>query len=375
MQGQKLLFVVNVDWFMVSHRLPIAIAAVAAGWEVHIACAVTDKAEILESHGLIVHDLCFSRQGTSIYQEGKTFIALFKLIKKIKPDVTHLVTIKPVLYGGLALRLCGLSAAVASISGLGYIFMANGRLAALRRNFILMIYRLALAHKKIKIIFQNPDDKKILSDANVIAEDNAVLIRGSGVDLNAYQYLPEPDGVPVVVLLARLLRDKGVFEFVQAAEIIKRKGIDVRFLLIGDIDANPTSVQAAEIKSWVDMGTVEWLGHRSDIIELLQNAHLVVLPSYREGLPKALIEAAACGRAVVTTDVPGCRDAIEAGVTGLLVPVRDEKALALAIEKLLLDTSLRYEMGKNGRLLAERCFSINTVIDTHLNIYKDLVLL
>lgn len=371
MEGKKLLFVVNVDSFMVSHRLPIAIAAIAAGWEVHIACALTSQLDVLKKHGLIVHELPFSRRGTNLYEEGKVFLSLFKLMRRIRPDVVHLITIKPVLYGGVIARLCRLPAVVVSISGLGYVFIANGFKAKLRRSLVLLGYRLALAHKRISVIFQNNDDKNTL--ANIVLNENSILIKGSGVDLDEYNYVPEPCDVPVVMLLARLLRDKGVVEFVSAAEILKKKGIKARFLLVGDSDANPTSIQPAEIRNWVDLGIVEWLGHRSDVIELLKNSNLVVLPSYREGLPKALIEAAACGRAVVTTDVPGCRDAIDAGVTGLLIPVKNVMELASAMEKLLINADLRQQMGRNGRNFAERTFSIDSVVNIHLNIYSSII--
>lgn len=366
---KKLLFIVNVDWFFISHRLPIALAAIKQGFEVHIACGITDKKTLLENHGIIVHPLVLSRSGLSVLNELKTLKQLFLVIKALCPDITHCVTIKPVLYGNIVARLLRVPVRVSSISGLGYVFIANGLKAKSFRLFISTLYKLALSGSQT-IIFQNSSDKDVLKAFGAVKTEQEVFIRGSGVDLNLYPVLQEPAGKTVVMLIARLLVDKGVNEFSSAAKIINSIRNDVRMVLVGDIDIeNPKSVSAHQIKTWVDNGILEHWGHSQNVPETIAKSNIIVLPSYREGLPKSLIEAAACGRAVITTDVPGCRDAIEHNKTGLLVPVKSAGLLAKAIIKLVDNKELRYQFSINGRKLAESAFDINDVIDKHLDIY------
>jgi len=236
------------------------------------------------------------------------------------------------------------------------------------------MYRVALGHRNLKVVFQNPDDRASLAKLAHLADSKVEMIRGSGVDLTQYNHTPLPPGVPVVLLAARLLADKGVREFVQAARLLKQQGVSARFCLVGSVDpANPASLADAELTQWANEGVVELWGQRSDMPEVLGAAHLVVLPSYREGLPKVLLEAAACGRAVVTTDVPGCRDAIDPGVTGVLVPVRNAEALADAIEGLINAPVRCQAMGNAGRALAERAFDVRQVVAAHLRIYQELI--
>ena len=227
----------------------------------------------------------------------------------------------------------------------------------------------------MKVIFQNQDDKNKLISAKVIEEKNSTLIRGSGVDLSLCPVTPEPEGPPIVVMASRLLKEKGVLVFVEAAKIIKSKGINAKFHLIGSPDhGNPSSVTVSEINSWVTAGLIEAFGFRTDIPKIFSNSHIVTLPSfYGEGLPKVLIEAAACARPVVTTDNPGCRDAIEDGITGILIPINDAAALANSLEKLILDKESRIKMGAAGRDLAEREFTIESVVKMHLPIYEKLL--
>ncbi len=371
---KKLLFVVNVDWFFLSHRLPIALAAQQQGYQVHIATGLTGRLEELRGHGLVVHSLTLDRSSTSWGEGLCILVQLWRIFRAVQPDVVHLVTLKPVLIGGLLARLLKVPAMVAAVSGLGFVFMAHGVKASLRRRVVGMLYRLALAHRNFKIIFQNPDDLRSLAAVVNFQDDQVALIRGSGVDLEVFHPTPLPNGSPVVVLAARLLVDKGVVEFVQAAHLLKRRGVLARFVLAGMIDrANPTSLSHVEVNAWVEEGVVEWWGHRLDMPQVLAAAQVVVLPSYREGLPKVLLEAAACGRAVVTTNVPGCRDAIEVGVTGLLVPAGDAVALADVLAELVSDRERCETLGAAGRLLAERAFDVRRVVDAHLQIYRELM--
>lgn len=370
----KLLFVVNVDWFFLSHRLPIALKAQQAGFEVHIATGVTDKVNVLHSYGLKVHPLVLARGGLGVLNAAKTLVELRRIFKTVQPDVVHLVTIKPVLLGGLVARWLRVPALVSAVSGLGFVFTAKGRLARLLQWMVGHIYSWAFGHHNQTVIFQNPDDRDTLVAASGLPTNKVEMIRGSGVDLNLYEVTPEALGVPVVLLPARLLVDKGIIEFVQAATLLRAKGISARFVLVGMVDsANPTSISQNQLDEWVAQGVVEHWGYRTDMSQVIASANLVVLPSYREGMPKVLLEAAAAGRAVTTTDVPGCRDAIEPGVTGLLVPVRDAESLAVAIEQLLANPEQRTAMGLAGRKLAEAEFDVRAVVDKHLAIYQRLL--
>lgn len=370
---KKLLFIVNVDWFFISHRLPIALAAQKAGYDVHIACSFTDRYDFLQQLGFNLHPLDLSRTGTKLMSEIVSFINLFKVLRSVKPNVVHLVTIKPVLYGGIACRILGVRNRVASISGLGYIFIATGLKATFMRAGISALYRFALKGNHAKVIFQNPDDMRQLIDINAISSGQVVMIRGSGVDLGSFPFWPEPEGVPVVMLMARLLIDKGVVEFVEAARILKHQGVKCRFVLVGSTDENPKSVSSSLLNIWINEGVVEYWGFSHNPAEIYCQANVAVLPSYREGLPKSLIEAAACGRAVITTDVPGCRDAITPGVTGILVPAKDAKSLAAAVSTLCENDQLRKQLGAAGRKLAEEEFDIKSVINVHLSIYEELL--
>ena len=370
--SQTLMFVVNVDWFFASHRLPIALGAIEQGYEVHLACGDTGRLGELKRFGLIVHPLTIVRGKAGVGSSLKTLLELRALFKQIQPDIVHLVTIKPVLFGGLAARLLGIKSVVAAISGLGFVFVDSGIKARLRRRVVGLLYRMALGTKNLKVVFQNPDDRESLCSLAGILKNNTELIRGSGVELVNYPVTATPDGVPVVVLVARLLHDKGVMEFVEMAKQLKHKGYKARFCLVGDIDPdNPASLSPGDLASIAVDGDVELWGHRSDIPVVLCSATIVALPSYREGLPKVLLEAAACGRVVVTTDVPGCRDAIESGVTGLLVPSKDATELAKAIALLLDNPARCAAMGLAGRRLAEREFDVAKVVERHLKIYAE----
>jgi glycosyltransferase involved in cell wall biosynthesis len=372
---KKILFIVNVDWFFISHRLPIALKAKKMGYEVHLICRVTNKSQYLEELGIKVHPLSFARSGMNVIHEVFLFFKLYQKLKDIKPDIVHAVTIKPVIYGGIAAKMAKVPALVSAISGLGFLFVnRSGVKSKFFRFLTLILYRLPMSHRNQRVIFQNSTDRDILKKCS-IDETKARFIRGSGVDINSITPCSEPDGELVIVMASRLLKDKGVVEFINAARLIKKKGLKVRFQLIGEPDLdNPKSVTDDEYKSWCNEKVVECLGYRSDVTDLFSKAHIVTLPSYYgEGLPKVLIEAAACGRPIITTDMPGCRDAIEPNVSGLLVPAHDAVALSKAIEELIENKELRQKMGEAGRKLAEKEYDINIVVDEHLSIYKELL--
>jgi len=374
MTAPRLLFVVNNPAFFLSHRVALAQAAQAAGYDVHVATMPGESTQAIVALGMQHHPIPMTRSGKNPIQELKTIAALYRLFKHLKPDVVHLVTIKPVLYGGLAARLAGVRGMVAAISGLGFIFIQPGAWAALIRRIVAVLYRCALGHPNSRVIFQNSSDRRTLTDLGAVRDEQVVMIRGAGVDLSLYPEIAPPDTPPVVVTMAaRLLFDKGVREFVEAARLLRARQVPVLMQLAGDPDlGNPASVQPSDVTQWNAEGAVVCLGERHDIPALYAQSHIVVLPSYREGLPKALLEAAAAGRAVVTTDVPGCRDAIDPDETGLLVPVRDSEALANAIERLVSQPDLRESLGRAGRVLAQRAFDLREVERTHVKIYDEL---
>ncbi|WP_417221108.1 glycosyltransferase family 4 protein [Achromobacter spanius] len=372
--SRRLMFVVNNPAFFMSHRVPVALAAQQAGYDVHVATMDGPAVADIQALGMTHHAIPMTRSGKHPLQELGTLLALLRLFRRVRPDVVHLVTIKPVLYGGIAARLARVPGMVAAISGLGFVFLSNSLKMRLVRAVVARLYRLALGHPNSRVIFQNANDRDLLKSLGAVRDEQVVMIRGAGVDLDAYRASPEPPSPPVVVtMVARLLRDKGVREFVEAATILRARGVPVVMQLVGGLDAgNPASATQQEVDAWQRDGAVQALGERSDIAELYAASHVAVLPSYREGLPKSLIEAAACGRAVVTTDVPGCRDAIEPGQTGLLVPVRDAQALADAIARLAEDAALRQTLGAAGRALAEREFDIGRVARIHVELYDAL---
>lgn len=370
----RLLFVVNTDWFFVSHRLPIAEAAIRAGYDVHVACTLTGAHKKIEAVGAVVHALQIARGGRRLFATWHEFKAMADLFKQLRPDIVHLVTIKPVLLGGIAARWAKVPAVVAAISGLGFIFLSTGWKARIRRVIAGAMYSLALSHPRIKVIFQNPDDRDAVCAFVDLPNEAIEMIRGSGVDLTRFRQSSLPTGVPKVMMASRLLKDKGVREFVEAASLLKARGVQAHFCLVGDIDpANPSSLTPGEVDALAREGAVEFWGYQDDMAAVLPEATIVVLPSYREGLPKVLLEAAACGRPVVTCDVPGCRDAIAPGQTGLLVPKQDSLRLADAIQTLLQHVPLMESMRIAGRKLAEEAFSSEAVAAHHLAIYDQLM--
>lgn len=368
----KLLFVINVDWFFVSHRLPLAIRALEKNYEVHLACNITDKKQYLESLGIHVHPLNISRNGTSVFNELLILNNIYRILKHVKPDIAHFVTIKPVLYGGIVSRFLKIRKKIFAISGLGSVFVAQGIKAKLLRQFIKRLYQIALNGKNTYVIVQNNQDYDTVLKMSYISPKKVTMIHGSGVDLKVYEYTPEKSGIPIVVMAARLLKEKGVFEFASAAKAFLEKKIDVEFELYGDIDiGNSSSLTADDLSEISKIDNLKIRGFTHNIESVLQNAHIVVLPSYYgEGLPKFLIEAAACGRAIVTTNMPGCRDAIIPNTTGLLCKPKDVSSLVASIELLLNNQKMRQDMGFKGREFAENKFNIECVIKEHFKIYE-----
>ncbi len=329
----------NVEWFFLSHRLPIALGLQRAGCEVEVAASVEqDRQGEIEAHGFRFTRLTLSRGSTNPLRELVIIWRLYRLYRAKRPDVVHHVAVKPVLYGSLAARFARIPAVVNAVPGLGYLFSGTG----LRRRLATAAYRICCRGPRNHFIFQNPEDREALVAAGVATRGQAVLIRGSGVDIQRFQPTPEPDGPPVVLMASRMLWDKGVAELIAAARQLRARGQSCRIVLAGGPDPeNPRTVSTDDLRAWEREGLIEWWGHQEDMVPVFQQASIVVLPSYREGAPKVLLEACAMGRAIITTDVPGCREVVRHGENGLLVPPRDSSALGGAIEELVANPERR----------------------------------
>lgn len=374
----RLLFVVNADWFFVSHRLSLARACREAGFEVYVCAGESEARKLIEAEGFEFYSLPIDRGGTNPRRDWKTLAYLVGLYRRLRPDVVHHVTIKPVLYGGLAARLLGIPA-VAAVSGLGYMFIPQKEEGVKRRAIrrgLENLYRLVLAESsRCRVIFQNPDDRGQFLELGLVRAEQSVMLPGSGVDLERFPKTPLPSGPPVVLMPARLLRDKGVGEFVEASRIVKNHVPEARFVLLGRIDpGNPSAISESEVKAWVDDGVIEWWGAAAsaDMPRHYQAASLVVLPSYREGLALVLPEAGATGRAVVTTDVPGCRDAVLENESGWLVPARTIEPLAAAILEALQYPDELEKRSERAYVLARTSFRQELVFDGTLAQYAKL---
>jgi glycosyltransferase involved in cell wall biosynthesis len=370
------LIVTNVGWFFLSHRLPVALAARDQGFDVHIASGIEDPGEEarIRELGFAFHRLSVTRGGTNLFDEIRVVGELVALYRRLRPTLVHHVALKAVLYGGIAAQIAGIPRTVSSFTGMGYLFSAAGvrsRSLALLVRFGL---RASLRGSLRRVIVQNSDDARSLAGHGIVPTQRIDLIRGSGVNLEAFARQPSPAGTPIVLLVARMLVDKGVVEFLDAAELLLARGVRARFVLVGGVDAeNPASLSDRYMAARQRPLQIEWLGHRSDVAALLHASTVVCLPSYHEGLPKALLEAAATGRPMVATDIAGCREVVVHGVTGLLVPPREVKPLADAIQSLLDDPALCERLGSAARAKAEAEFGINKVVAQTLDVYRRLL--
>ncbi len=368
----RLLFLVTEDWYFWSHRLPMARAARAAGFEVAVAARVDAHRAAIEAEGFPVHALGWRRRGNGPLSSLRALAELVALYRRLRPDIVHHVAMKPVLLGGLAAWLAGVPAVVNALTGLGFLFIGGGLLRRLARLPI----RFVLGRPGCAVILQNQDDRRLLVERGLVDPDRVTVIRGSGIDIDHYTPLPEPpDGQPVTVAyVGRMLQDKGVPVLVDAQQRLRARGLPLRLLLVGTPDPeNPTSVSEAELRHWATLPGVEWRGAVADVRSIWAEAHIAVLPSRREGLPKSLLEAAACGRALVATDVPGCREIAQAGENALLVPPDDPAALATALETLATDTALRTRFAAASRHLVLSDLAVGPVGARVVEVYRTLL--
>jgi glycosyltransferase involved in cell wall biosynthesis len=367
----RLLYVVTEDWYFLSHRLPMARAARAAGVEVHVATRVSADADAIEAEGFVLHPVPFVRGTLSPLAALTTLRALRRVYRRVAPAISHHVALQPSILGSLA-AMGSTTACVNAVTGLGYTFASGSAKATLLRPFMTPLLRLLLNRHGSVVLVQNPDDHAMLVSLGV-APSRVALIPGSGVDAELLRPLPEPPGPPTVAFVGRLLDDKGIRTLVRAHRLLRGRGSSIRLLIAGTPDpANPASISEHEAEGWNSEPGVQWLGHVEDISSLWARAHIAVLPSRREGLPKSLLEAAACGRPLIATDVPGCREVVRRDVSGLLVPVDDAPALADAIEKLAADPALRKRYSMEARRLAVEQFSADAVGRQTVELYRRL---
>ena len=368
--NNRLFIIVNEDRFFLSHRKDIAISAIAAGYDVTIVAKDTGRKKEILDLGAKYIELPVNPTGKNIFQELQTFQFLFKLFRKEKPDIVHNVGLKQILWGGLAAKLTSVPLMVSAVSGLGVMFSSE-KLSLYARG-IMSVLRFSHNRKGVAAIFQNGEDRQLFLDYGIVKQEQIYFTKGSGVNLKEFAYTPDPNGEKVnVIFTARMVKEKGMETLIETAELLRKDYEDkAEFWLCGGLSNNPKAIKEGELRALCDGKYIQWLGHRTDVRELLMKAHIVAFPSYyREGVPKSLIEASAIGRPIVTTNSVGCKDVVEDGVNGYLIPIKDSKALADRLKRLIDDKGLRIAMGKKSREFAERDFSIEKVVNTHLEIY------
>ena len=369
----RILYIVNDLNFFISHRLDIALAAKKEGYEIHLACPKSEAID-RDLQDIKIHSISLSRSSRNPFKEILTFLSIHKVIRDVDPDLIHLITIKPVLYGGIIASFFKKIRVVFAVPCLGFSFIQEGLKAMIFRSFISFLYKLAFKAKKIRVIFQNKDDKFLLQNLTGLDNSKIELIKGSGVNLDEFYFSDIPKGKKIISMASRMQKDKGIMEFFEAASILNTRGCEVKFNFIGENDVSYASkLDKKIINEWKDRGDVDFLGYREDISRLFADSTVVVLPSYREGFPKVLQEAAACGRPIVTCDVPGCREAVEDGKNGFLVEPKNSLDLANKIQKIIEDEDMLKHMGIKSRQLAEKEFSIKRIVSRHLEIYSDLL--
>jgi glycosyltransferase involved in cell wall biosynthesis len=371
----KILYLVTEDWYFWSHRVPIARAARDSGFEVVVATRVQSHGDRIARENFRLIPLRWRRRSLNPWHESRAVADVVRIYRRERPDLVHHIALKPAVYGSLAARASGAPAVVNTVAGLGYVFTSRQLKARVLSPILRRTFRHLFGRPNVRVIIQNPDDGIALAEFCRVRPEQTVLIRGSGVDLERFVPRPEPEGRPNVTIVSRMLWDKGVGELVEAARCLREAGEPVDVTLVGSPDPeNPASIPESQLEAWQREGLVEWKGYQEDIARVWARATIAVLPTtYGEGVPKALIEAAACARPIVATDVPGCREIVKPGETGFLIPPRDTHALVDAIRRLARDPDLRARMGERGRAHAADGFSEKTVVEKTMALYESLL--
>ena len=370
----KILYLVSEDQSFCTHRLDLAKAAKKSGYEVVVVTKVTQYEDEIISNGFKLINLNLSRSASRPLRDFFTLLKLIQIYKKEKPDIVHHVTLKVVLLGTIATLFSGKIVSINAFTGLGFVFSSSQIKAKIIRLLIRPVLKALLRRKNAWMIFQNPDDLELFNNLGLIEPDRSVIIRGSGVDINEFEQTPDVNNIPVIMLASRMLWDKGVGEFVNAAKRAHEENLKAKFIIVGDIDKdNPMSISVSTLKKWTDEGYITWDGHSNNMSEKLSSASVVCLPSYREGLPKVLLEGAAIGRPLIATDVPGCREIIINNVNGILVKLKDVDSLYNAIKVLVSNSEMRFRMGQESRALIETKLSANIINTQTLDLYKTAI--
>lgn len=363
MRAPRICFVISEDWYFWSHRRNLAKSLMDKGWRVDVVTSCGDFRSKIEAAGILHHSVGLQRNGKNLTHEAQVVRRLATTFREIKPDIVHIVGMKPMILGSMAARIANVPGVVCSIAGLGWLFTSGGPLKGLLRFGVKQYVRQTLCGRRnVLFVVQNADHRQLLIKSKLAEAEQISLVPGCGVDPARFAFSAEPFGPPIVVTHARMLWDKGIGDVVEAAAQIKRQGHSCEFLLVGDPDpANPSSIPEEQLRRWSGEGLVRWQPKRDDIPELLSQAHIACLPSYHEGFPLSLVEAASCGRPIVTSDIPGCRDIVRHNETGLLVPRGNPTALANALTALIENPQTRRAMGRQGRQEVRRRLSCHIV--------------
>ena len=372
--SKKIIFLANIDKFLVSHRLPIAKQLLLDGYDVYIATEFTKYQNKLKRLGFKTYNIKFSRNSLNLFKMFIPFFQIFILLLKIKPSILHLISLKPIIFGGLLTFVSPVKSVVISITGLGSLYLKKNFFYKAREKILNYFLRVIFILPNLNVILQNKSDLKYLIKETGLKKNKSKIIKGSGVDLKKFKYSKLNYKIPTILMASRIIKDKGVIEFIKAASYFKKKKIKAKFYLIGNIDKeNPSVVNKKLLDYWTKNKLVNYLQHQQDIEKYIKKCAIVVLPSYREGFPKILMEAAAIGRPVITTNVPGCRDAILKNVTGILIPVKNYIALAKAIERLCKNKKKLKKIGIAARKHAVKNFNVIDIVSQHISIYKKIV--
>ena len=368
----KIILFANTDWYLYNFRLKLASKLCEQGHELFLLSPPGDFHTRLREQGYQWIPFPLSRQGINPFNEIKTLVRLISIYKQIRPEIVHHFTIKPVIYGSIAAHILSISGIINSITGLGHLFIDSGFVTHMLRGLAKWLYRISL--RGTQVIFENPEDRNTFIQNKFIEPEQSHLILGTGVDVNKFRPSEKGNSIPLVLFSSRLLMTKGLVEFMEAIEILHQKKLMARFAVAGTPDpGNPASISEAQLNLWKKSDLAEWWGWQDDMPAALAKTDIFCLPSYREGIPNALLEACASGLPIVTTDVPGCRDVVQHGVNGLLVPPRDANALASALEALLISPDRRITMGTAGRQLALNRFSLSHIISQNLEVYDQVM--
>ncbi len=376
---KKILLNISEDWFFLSHFLSRALCAQKAGFEIYVCCNETNKRKIIENNGIKFIKLPYKRSNINPLYELYILLRFIFILKKIKPDIVHNIALKSIIHGSIASKILNIKSVINAPVGMGYVFISNDLKARVLRPVLkFLLINLLDSHKgrnkKNRVIFENNDDLDYFINLKAVNSKSACVISGAGVAVDKFIYKRKKiNKIPTVVLVARMLKDKGIYEFIEAYKLLQDRKIKCRFILVGDIDPiNPSSIEKSFLQNCHREKRIEWLGWIDNIDKVLWETDILCLPSYREGLPKSLIEGAAAGLPLVSTDTVGCREVVIDGLNGFLVPIKDSKKLADAIEKLILDSELRRSMGEESRKLAKSRFSSSIINSLTMKVYNEL---